>query len=106
VKYQVNVSQAATEKVAARYGTTRTLDGKPSEFDFWAGLLAVALLGFQEFDKHRLQQQPRVGWLHTFDSTFGPVSFVAVLVKPSVVEIADFDDDSDYWEFIANDPTD
>lgn len=34
------------------------------------------------------------------DSFFGALVFFGVLVAPDVVEIADFEDDPDYWSMV------
>ena len=42
---EVRVSEFAASKIAAEYGPERSTAGKPSEWDFWSGPLAAALLG-------------------------------------------------------------
>ena len=79
---------------------------KPSEWDFWSGPLAAALIGFRDFDNLLFDHRPEIRTLHHIDPVFGALVIAGVLIEPKVVEIADFDIDPDYWEMIANDPND
>ena len=102
----VRVSEQLATTVASRFGPQRTGDGGPSEWDFWGGPLAAALIGFRDFESLRFTDHPRVRNLHIVDPVFGPVVFVGVLVEPGVVELAAFSDDPDYWDLIGDDPND
>lgn len=103
---EVRVGDLAAQKIAAAYGPERSPTGRPSELDFWSGPLPAALIGFRDFDRLPFESHPEVRTLHIVHPFFGAVVFVAVLIEPGVVEIADFEVDSDYWETIGNDPSD
>lgn len=103
---EVRVSEFAATKMAGAYGPERSAAGRPSEWDFWSGPLAAALIGFRDFENLLFDRHPQIRTLHLVDPVFGAVVFVGVLLKPGVVEIADFEADPDYWEMIENDPND
>ena len=103
---EVRVSEFAAKKIAAAYGPERTTTGQPSEWDFWSGPLAAALIGFRDFDNLLFDRRPEIRTLHHIDPVFGALVFVGVLIESGVVEIADFDVDPDYWKMIASDPND
>ena len=84
------------------YGPQRTGEGWPSEWDFWSGPLAAALVAFRDFDTLRSDHHPAVRSLHVI----GPVVFVGVMVEPGVVEVAAYERDPGYWDLIAEDPDD
>ncbi len=103
---KVRVSDFAAEKIAATYGPERSTTGRPSEWDFWSGPLAAALVGFRDFDNLMFDRLTAIRALHIVDPVFGALVFVGVLVEPGTVEIADFEVDPDYWTMIENDPND
>lgn len=100
------MSDFAAERIAAEYGPERGAGGHPSEWDFWSGPLAAALIGFRDFESTRFDLHPELRTLHIFDPMLGPVLFAGVLVEPRVVEIADFAVDPDYWNLIDDTPND
>jgi hypothetical protein len=103
---EVHVGEQLAAAIASRFGPQRAGAGDPSEWDFWGGPLAAALIGFRDFESLRFTEDPRVRTLHVVDPVFGPVVFVGVLVEPGVVELAEFGDDPDYWDLIGDDPND
>jgi hypothetical protein len=104
--FEVRVGEAATEKITERYGPERSATGRPSEWDFWSGPLAAAIVGFRDFENLRFDLHPEIRTLHIVDPVFGAVVFAGVLLEPSLVEIADFEVDPDYWDLIEDDPND
>jgi len=104
--FDVRVGDFAAEKIAAEYGPERTAAGRPSEWDFWSGPLAAALIGFRDFESLRFDLHPELRTLHVFDPMLGPVLFAGVLIEPGIVEIADFEIDPDYWQLIEDSPND
>jgi hypothetical protein len=48
---------------------------------------------------------PAVRTYTIVDPSFGAVVFVGVLIDAEVVEIADFDDDPDYWSIVDDEPS-
>ena len=103
---KVGVGGFAAEKITTAYGPERSTTGQPSEWDFWSGPLAAALIGFRDFENLLFDLHPEIRTLLIADPVFGAVVFVGVLVEPGVVEIADFAIDPDYREMIENDPID
>ena len=103
---EIRVGSFATEKITAEHGPERNASGQPSEWDFWSGPLAAALIGFRDFENLPFDLHPEIRTLHIVDPVFGAVAFFGVLVEPGVVEIADFTVDPDYWEMIEDDPGD
>lgn len=103
---EVRVSDLAAEKIATTYGPERSTTGRPSEWDFWSGPLAAALIGFRDFENLLWHSHPEIRTLHIIDPVFGALVFVGVLTEPGTVEVADFDVDPDYWQMVANDPDD
>lgn len=104
--HKIRGSEFAAGKIAATYGPERSATGRPSEWDFWSGPLAAALVGFRDFENLLWHPTPAIRTLHIVDPVFGALIFVGVLVEPDTVEIADFDVDPDYWSLIENDPND
>lgn len=104
--FDVLVGAFTAEKIAAEYGPERSPTGHPSEWDFWSGPLAAALIGFRDFEGLRFDLHPELRTLHIFDPTLEPVLFAGVLVEPGVVEIADFEIDPDDWNLIEDAPND
>lgn len=104
--FEVRVGTYAAEKIAARHGARRSSQGHASEWDFWSGPLAAALIGFRDFENLLFESRPEIRTLHLVDPVFGAVVFVGVLVEAGVIEIADFEEDPDYWDLIGNDPVD
>jgi hypothetical protein len=47
---------------------------------------------------------PSVRHCHVLAPGFGPFVFIGVLVAPGAVEIADFEEDPDYWDLTNEDP--
>jgi hypothetical protein len=106
VTYEVRVGDTLADDITGTFGPKRSGEGAPSEWDFWSGPLAAALVGFRDFDALRHAGHARVRTLHVVDPVFGPVVFVGVLVAPGVVELAAFAHDPDYWSLIEDDPDD
>jgi hypothetical protein len=104
--FEVRVGKRLAETIADAFGPERTEAGAPSEWDFWSGPLAAALIAFRDFEALRFDHVAAIRRLHLVDPVFGPVVFVGVLVEPAVVELAAFDQDPDYWRLIENDPDD
>ena len=104
--FGVRVGDGLADAIARTFGPQRSGGGAPSEWDFWSGPLAAALVGFRDFDALRFTDWPEVRTLHIIDPVFGPVVFVGVLVEPGVVELAAFEHDPDYWDLIEGDPND
>ena len=94
--FRVEVSAFVAEKAAFRYGEERS-EGRPSEYDFVTGPLAAALRSFGGFDALPIAAGPAVRISIIVDPFFGAVVFTGVLLAGNVIEIADFDDDPDYW---------
>ena len=95
--YEVRVGSTVTRKAHERYGDRRTGTGRPSEYDFVAGPLAAAVLEFRYFDELPEAAGPAVRSLIITDPLFGALVFFGVLTGSRRVEIADFEDDPDYW---------
>jgi len=104
--FEVRVGKRLAAAIAVAFGAERSDTGAPSEWDFWSGPLAAALIAFRDFEALRFDHVPAIRRLHLVDPVFGPVVFVGVLVEPTVVELAAFDQDPDYWRLIENDPDD
>ncbi|MEM9034583.1 MAG: hypothetical protein AAGD18_08325 [Actinomycetota bacterium] len=102
--YTVRISDALAETIAQEYGPEPSAPGQPSEWDFWSGPLAAALIGFRDFDRLLRSEIAEVRQLHLVDPVFGAVVFVGVLVAPNTVEIAGCSVDPDYWDLINDDP--
>ena len=104
--HEIRVGEFAARKIADACGAERSTTGRPSEWDFWSGPLAAALVGFRDFENLLWHTRPDIRTLHVTDPVFGALVFVGVLVEPDTIEIADFEVDPDYWETIENDPND
>jgi hypothetical protein len=102
--FEVRVGEALADQIEAAFGPERSSEGTPSEWDFWSGPLAAALIAFRDFGELLAPHQPEVRILTFADPVFGPVTFVGVLVEPGLVELAAFDRDPDYWDLIGEDP--
>ena len=87
------------------FGPERSPSGQPSEWDFWSGPLAEALVKFRDFENLLFEDDPDIRTLHIIDPIFGTLVFAGVLIEPGVVEIADYNHDPDYWDTIGDDPT-
>ena len=87
--FEVRVGEAAAEKITRTYGPERSGAGRPSEWDFWSGPLAAALIGFRDFESLLFGLHPEIRTLHIVDPVFGALVFAGVLVEPGVVEIAE-----------------
>ena len=98
--FTVQVADLVMHKAHDRYGEERSATGRPSEYDFVAGPLAAAIEQFRYFDDLPEMVGPAVRTVITTDPFFGAIVFVGVLVDANEVEIADFDDDPDYWSMI------
>ena len=94
---EVRVSEFAASKIAEEYGPERSAAGNPSEWDFWSGPLAAALLGFRDFENLLWHPRPEIRSLHIVAPVFGVLVFIGVLIDPDTIEIADFAVDPDYW---------
>ena len=103
---EVRVGEAAAEKITRSYSPERSATGQPSEWDFWSGPLAAALIGFRDFENLLCDLHPEIRTLHIVDPVFGTLVFAGVLVEPGAVEIADYEVDPDYWEMIGDEPND
>ncbi len=104
--YEVRVGVDLAAEIAAAHGPDRSGWGAPSEWDFWSGPLAAALIAFRAFEDLRFDDTPAVRNLHLVDPVFGALVFVGVLVEPTMVEIAAYREDPDYWTMIRDDPDD
>lgn len=105
--HEVRAGDALAADIARRHGPERTVDGRPSEWDFWSGPLAAALVAFRDFDRLSVAGQGQdVRTLHLVDPVFGAVVFIGVRIAPGVVELAAVETDPDYWDLIADDPDD
>lgn len=91
-------------RVARTLGPDRSPQGGPSEWDFWSGPLAAALLRFRDFASLPYDDVPQVRRLEVVDAGFGPVTFVGVLLPGDVAEIAAYSSDPDYWDLVEDDP--
>jgi hypothetical protein len=103
---EVRVSAALATQITSTFGSERSAQGSPSEWDFWGGPLQAALLRFRDFASLPFDYVPQVRRLVVVDAVFGPVTFVAVLLSSDVVEIAACSTDPDYWHLIEDDPDD
>ena len=103
---EIRVGSFAAEKITTEHGPDRSTTGQPSEWDFWSGPLAAALIGFRDFENLPFDLHPEIRTLHIVDPVFGIVVFVGILLEHGVIEIADFSIDPDYWKMIENDPID
>jgi hypothetical protein len=106
VRYSVEVGSVLAERIAAEYEPERLAAGAPSEWDFWSGPLAAALLRFRDFESLHFEHTPDVRYAHIVDPVFGVLVFVGVLVGPNGVELAAFDVDPDYWQRVSEEPDD
>ena len=88
------------QKAHERYGEDRSPSGQPSEYDFVAGPLAAAIQEFRHFGDQHETLGPAVRSLIATDPFFGAIVFIAVLIETDTVEIADFEDDPDYWPML------
>jgi hypothetical protein len=98
--HEVRVASYVLDKAHERYGAERTSSGSPDEYDFVGGPLAAALLEFRHFDDLPETAGPSVRSLIITDPFFGALVFFGVLVESATVEIADFEDDPDYWSMV------
>jgi hypothetical protein len=104
MRYRVDVSAHVMAKVADRYGSERTARGAPDRYDFVGGPLAAALDRFRRFDELVAVVGPSVRLATIVDPFFGVVTFTGVLVATDRVEIADFEDDPDFWAKLDDEP--
>jgi hypothetical protein len=102
--HRVSVGEQLAARISERWGPQRSGRGKPSEYDFWSGPLAAALLAFRDFESLPFDPVPAVRTLVVFDRIFGAIAFVGVLVGEHQVELVAAEPDPDYWELIADDP--
>lgn len=102
--YQTRVGQTLAASIAAEFGPERTTSGQPSEWDFWSGPLAAALIGFRDFDNLLFDDHPEIRQLHIVDPVLGAIVFVGVRTDPETVELAAYAIDRDYWDLIDDDP--
>ncbi|HMR95771.1 MAG TPA: hypothetical protein PKE05_09540 [Microthrixaceae bacterium] len=86
---RVDVPADLTERITNTYGPRRWRQGAPSEWDFWAGPLAAALIAFRDFESRPFDHVPAIRRLTIVDPAFGALTFVGVLLADGVVEIAD-----------------
>jgi len=105
--HEVRVGADLAADITGRFGPERPGDGRPSEWDFWSGPLAAALIAFRDFENLSVAGYGAdVRSLHLVDPVFGAVVFIGVRIAPDTVELAGFDTDPDYWTLIAEDPDD
>lgn len=102
--FDVKVGEVLAAEIAAAFGPQRSGGGQPSEWDFWSGPLAAALIAFRDFESLRFEQLPEVRTLHLVDPVFGALVFVGVQIGPTAVELVAFSDDPDYWNLVEDDP--
>jgi hypothetical protein len=100
----VRVGQDLAAQIAAEFESERSPSGASSEYDFWAGPLAAALLGFRDFVSLPFDEVPQVRRLTVLDPALGPVVFIGVQLESDLVEIAGYGRDPDYWDAIERDP--
>ena len=98
--FEVRIAAEVVEKAHERYGDERSSSGRPSEYDFVGGPLAAAVLEFRYFHELPEVAGPAVRSLHITDPFFGALVFFGVLIGADMVEIADFEDDPDYWSML------
>lgn len=98
--FTVRVAELVMQKAHERFGAERSATGRPSEYDFVSGPLAAAIDRFRYFDDIHETLGPAIRTLIATDPFFGAVVFVGVLIDSNVVEIADFEDDPDYWSTV------
>ncbi len=98
--YEVRVAGLVLDKAHERYGEDRSPTGSPSEYDFVGGPLAAAILEFRHFAELPEVAGPSVRSLIIADPLFGALVFFGVLLEAAIVEIADFEDDPDYWSMV------
>lgn len=79
--YEVRVGGHLAAKITARFGSQRSTGGQPSEWDFWSGPLAAAVIVFRDAEALLFDQAPEVRTYAYVDPVFGPVLFVGVIVK-------------------------
>jgi hypothetical protein len=99
---RVDVAAEVLAKAHDAFGDERTDVGSPSEYDFFSGPLAAALLVFRDFENLSFELVPAVRSYTVVDPFFGPVVFVAVLTDDDTVEIVDFATDPDYWRLFGD----
>ena len=68
---QIRVGRFAAEKITEEHGPERSEAGQPSEWDFWSGPLAAALIGFRDFENLPFDLHPEIRTLHIVDPVFG-----------------------------------
>ena len=104
--FNVRVSDRLADAAAGEFGPKRSGGGQPSEWDFWSGPLAAALIAFRDFESLEFDQVPIVRRYTYVDPVFGPLVFIGVLIDPSTVELDAFGYDPDYWDLVNDDPID
>ena len=102
--FQVQISSSVAAKSADVAGNRAS--GQPDEYDFIAGPLAAAVVAFGSFDELPEAVGPSVRSVIIIDAFFGALVFTGVLIAEGVVEVAGFEIDPDYWQFVADDPDD
>jgi len=105
VEFDVRVGQVARDRIDATFDLARSATGRPNREDFESGPLEAARLQFARFDLLPESMGPAVRHCHVLVPGFSVVVFIGVLIEESVVEIADFAEDPDYWDMINNDPS-
>jgi hypothetical protein len=103
---EVRVSAALAYQIAETFGPEPEDPGLPSEWDFWSGPLAAAIIAFRRYDGLRFSHRPDIRTLQLVDPVFGPIVFVGVLIEPEVVVLDTFAHDPDYWTYVEDDPND
>jgi hypothetical protein len=98
--FEVNVSAFVYAKAHERFGDERSSSGDPSEYDFLSGPLSAATIEFRHFDDLPEVLGPAIRSVTIVDPFFGVVAFIGVALSGNTVEIADFDDDPDYWSAV------
>ncbi len=67
MSYDVHWGDALARNAHEQFGPERSVDGKPSEYDFVGGPLAAAHLAFREFDRLPEAVGPTIRSVHIYD---------------------------------------
>ncbi len=72
--HRVDVAADLTERITNTYGPRRSEHGAPSEWDFWEGPLAAALIAFRDFESLPFDHVPAIRRLAIVDPSSGSSS--------------------------------
>ena len=97
--YEVRIGLTVLEKAHQRYGDERSADGGPSEFRLRRRAAGRSRHRVRSLRGAPGRRRTSVRSLIVTDSFFGALVFFGVLVAPDV-EIAEFEDDPDYWSMV------